>query len=399
MQTPPHKPYPWPWGHPSILHAEQPTEQFPPDSWLNITEWNEDEDEDFAPSSPHGSDYTGTSAISSTDSDYVEASDEEASDTNSQVSDTDSEMQAILADNRIWLRNDTAEPWEEKREDLPRKIALLVAAEQRAAAVYDPDEVLALITQFYQLLVDMGHWEPDELTYAPHTDPPVDVELALQLGYDEAVVALMQKLPYLRPNVARNENKYLLGRTSFANYTGEHDLREGRRPYPYTYIDGCGDLDPWLLPLMLPWREGWHLILDTKIGVVRAFACDGFYNPENIEFFRHDDPPEDPDNLSWRRVSIVPAAQYFTTLIQAYRSLERLPIINPDRNDPKETRYHRWKDWYAEQDKKQQTTLLQLYKECGWPDQWRRAEFLTKWSTSKHEMDVWARKKMRGEGA
>ncbi|KAF7306380.1 SWIM-type domain-containing protein [Mycena indigotica] len=222
-----------------------------------------------------------------------------------------------------------------------------------------------------------------------------NVTRALQLGYDEQVVQLMQKLPYLKWTVAHDEKKYILGRTAFVNYTNEEDLKEGRRPYPYCYMDNAVDLDPWLLPLMLPWRDGWLVLLDTRLGAIRAFAPDSFYRPEMVEFLRHGPRPTDPDQdpHSWRRVPTVPVMHYFNTLIRVYRSLERLPIINPDRNDPAETRYippHQ-DSWLSQKEWKLQSTLLDLYRECGWPDAWRRTEFLVKWRVKKAEIDAWAR--------
>ncbi|KAJ7818111.1 hypothetical protein B0H14DRAFT_3474090 [Mycena olivaceomarginata] len=40
----------------------------------------------------------------------------------------------------------------------------------------------------------------------------------------------------------------------------------------------------------------------------------------------------------------------------------------------------------------EQQTLLALYRECGWPDEWRRAEFVAKWDAQKEKItDKWRR--------
>lgn len=36
--------------------------------------------------------------------------------------------------------------------------------------------------------------------------------------------------------------------------------------------------------------------------------------------------------------------------------------------------------------------MLALYRECGWPDEWRRAEFVAKWDAQKEKItDKWRR--------
>jgi hypothetical protein len=35
--------------------------------------------------------------------------------------------------------------------------------------------------------------------------------------------------------------------------------------------------------------------------------------------------------------------------------------------------------------------LLTLYRECGWPDEWRRAEFIEKWQVKKRDIDARSR--------
>ena len=39
-----------------------------------------------------------------------------------------------------------------------------------------------MITQFYQLLVEMGHWEPEHIVYPPHA---INITFARELGFDE----------------------------------------------------------------------------------------------------------------------------------------------------------------------------------------------------------------------
>lgn len=321
----PYEPYPWPWGQPSILTEKKPCQA---NSWLN-TDLEEPDD--------------------GSDSDYEHSGrdDSDASDSES-MSDGDigtSELADIRTDAesgwRYW-RTRSQEKVDE-REDLPRQVAELVKAEQNAAAAYNPDEVVSLITQLYELLIAMGHWPKGSIQYPPHINPPVNEELAAQLGYAPAVISLMQQLPY---SVSNDEEDYILGRTRFANYTDDEDLREGRHPSPYQWIPDCPDLDPWLMPLMLPNREGWNVMLDTNLGVIRACSTERSPLHDTVEWRRHGEVT----NAEWteyRRAPLVPAARYLSEIIYAYRSLSRLPVINPDRNDPKEKQYPTHPSWCA----------------------------------------------------
>ncbi|KAJ7473999.1 hypothetical protein FB451DRAFT_1367044 [Mycena latifolia] len=320
------KPYPWPWRQPSILDSTVEENQRPANSWLDAD--LEEHDDDTS-----DSDYALSESSESGDSDKT-------SDSAPEESISDSELADIVADAEIgWPSWPTqAQQETEEREDFARRITELVKAEQKAAADYDPDEVVALVTELYELLVTMGQWPEGSLLYAPHTAPPVNEALAAKLGYDSAVISLMQKLPYVGPEANRYEDTPLISRTKLADYTREDDLREGRRPYPYRCYPDCPDLDPWLLPLALPGRDGWNVILDTRLGAVRAYETDGFPPEDTIEFRRHGEVPDgdaERERATWteyRRAPLVPAARYLSEVIYAYRSLARLPVIAAERS-------------------------------------------------------------------
>ncbi|KAJ7139476.1 hypothetical protein C8R44DRAFT_764578 [Mycena epipterygia] len=374
VEVRPYKPYPWPWGQPSILAEEEPLQT---NSWLNanLEEQDDASDSDYECSGSDDSDASDSEATSNDDIDASELAD----------------IMTDAASGWRYRRTPSREKVDERREDLARQVAELVKAEQDAAAAYNPDEVVSLITQFYELLIAMGHWPEGSIQYPPHTNPAVNEELAAQLGYAPAVISLMQQLPY---SVSNDEDDYILGRTRFANYTDDEDLREGRHPLPYQWIPDCPDLDPWLLPLMLPNREGWNVMLDTNLGVIRACSIENSPPHDTVEWRRHGEVPN-ADWTEYRRTPLVPAARYLSEIIYAYRSLSRLPVINADRNDPKEKRYSTPPSWYATQEREEQDALLTLYRECGWPDQWRREEFITKWETKKKEIGGRAREAMK----
>ncbi|KAJ7129166.1 hypothetical protein C8R44DRAFT_776066 [Mycena epipterygia] len=376
----PYRPYPWPWGQPSVLAEEEPRQAT---SWLDADLEDDEADSDYEGS---GSDDTTSDSEASSDDDIDD----------SELADIIAGCAATETGWRPYSPTDSQKKVEE-REDLPRQIATLVKAEQDTAAAYNPDEVVSLITQLYELLIAMGHWPEGSLRYPPHTDPPGNAELAAQLGYSPAAISLMHQLPYLVSKVNYDKDKYILGRTRFADYTHEEDVREGRHPYPYEYLDGCPDIDSWLLPLMLPDRDGWHVMLDTHLGAVRAYSSQGFTPQDTVEWRRHGEFPHgDWERAMWteyRRAPLVPAARYLSEIIYAYRSLSRLPVINAYSNDPKEKEpwYPSRSSWAVTQEQEEQDTLLALYQECGWPDQWRRADFVAKWEAEKKEIDRRAR--------
>ncbi|KAF7361900.1 SWIM-type domain-containing protein [Mycena venus] len=388
-----YRPYPWPWIQPSILTTAVEEERRETNYWLDADLGKDDNPDD-------------------SDSEYVPS---ESSDGDASTSDSEDQMSASTADEDIsdseltHIHTDAQAGWRssptpsmkvlEEEEKLARQIESLVKAEEDAAAAYNPDEVVSLITQLYELLVAMGHWPEGGIRYPPHTNPAVDEELAVQLGYAPAAVSLMHRLPYLTPEANGSDQFEIVARTRFADYTLERHLHEGRRPYPYLYLDGCPDIDPWLLPLMLPRRDGSNIMLDTRLGVVRAYNTEGGPQQDSIEYRRHGKVPDaERDQATWteyRRTALVPAARYFSEIIYAYRSLSRLPILNPDRNDPKEERHPSWPAWLANQDQEEQDTLLALYRECGWPHEWRRAEFMDKWEVKKKEISARAREAMQ----
>ncbi|KAF7360575.1 SWIM-type domain-containing protein [Mycena venus] len=392
--------YPWPWAYPSILVTiaedelrKAENERCQANYWLDASLEEEDDESDLS--------YSEDAPFEGLDmSSEGSASDESTSDHDS-ITDED-----ISKSELAFLRADAETGWPiefspspslkklEEEENLTLQIAQLIAAEEAAAAAYNADEVVSLITQFYEVLITMGHWPEGSLRYPPHTNPPIDEELAVRLGYAPAAISLMQRLPYLTSNINDRDEYAILRRTQLADYTCEEHLREGRHPYPYYCIDGCPNIDPWLLPFTLPSRDGLNVLLDTRMGVVRAYYTPGWPPQGTVEWKRHGDPfgsDQEEDRATqteYRRAPIVPTSRYFSDLVYAYRSLLRLPILDPYRNDPNEEPYPTPPAWEATLNRNEQQTLIALYRECGWPNEWRRAEFLAKWEVKKKKIEA-----------
>ncbi|KAJ6498015.1 hypothetical protein C8R47DRAFT_1112550 [Mycena vitilis] len=373
-----YQPHPWPWCQKSILTTTAQGQRFQANYWLDSDLGEDDDSGVYVP--PRGwRDEPTSDSDSASDDDYI----------------SETEIAEVNADAPTgrYPSPTPSQRANEEEEELARDVAELVKAEQDAAAAYDLEKVVSIITQFYELLISMGHWPEGSLRYAPHTDPPVNEVLAAQFGYAPSAISLMQRLPYVSPELCNNEKYHIVARTRYADYTREKDLQEGRRPYPYQYIDGCPDIDPWLLPFMLPNRDGSHVILDTSLGVVRAYCTESSPPWDTVESRRYG---WDLDaEVDYRRTPLVPALRYFSEIIYAYTSLSRLPITNPEQNDPKEKRYPT--RWLADQGRETRETLVTLYRECGWPDEWRRAEFCAKWEVQEKEIAARAREAMQKE--
>jgi hypothetical protein len=152
-----------------------------------------------------------------------------------------------------------------KEKELGGQLETLDWAEKVAASAYYPDEVVALLTEFYELLLEIAHWPLGVIQKAPHTEFAVNIELGKELGYGEAVLELMQKLPYVK-NEANQNDKRIIPDSFFYNYTNEMDLKKAKRHVGYDKYEA--PIDSWILPLAGPSnRDGWSVVLDTKLGM------------------------------------------------------------------------------------------------------------------------------------
>ncbi|MCJ1318119.1 hypothetical protein MMC15_003446 [Xylographa vitiligo] len=114
--------------------------------------------------------------------------------------------------------------WERLEQDITR----LEAAEAEPADTYDLNEIVALLTEFHELMVKMDHWPEGSIQQVLH-DPPVNVELGKEVAYESQVLELIQKLPCLTRHPER-DNNYITPETHWASYRQDKALREGRCP-------------------------------------------------------------------------------------------------------------------------------------------------------------------------
>lgn len=153
--------------------------------------------------------------------------------------------------------------------EFSEQIAALDAAEKEASASYNADEVVALLTEFYELLINLTHWT-GVVQKAPHTDCKVNIDLGRELGYNEDVLKLMQRLPYVSHD--NLSERPVVPDSRFYNYTKERDLKRAKKHVGYDQYGA--PIDSWILPIVGPVnREGWSIVLDMKLGMSCSQHC------------------------------------------------------------------------------------------------------------------------------
>ncbi|KAF2108344.1 hypothetical protein BDV96DRAFT_605711 [Lophiotrema nucula] len=255
--------------------------------------------------------------------------------------------------------------------------------------MYNPDGVASLIAGLFELMVAMAHrrWENNLVSHYPKT--VVDLDLARKLGYSDSALRVLARLPYLNTEQLNEDHNQIYRNSRFMRYTTEEDLCKGRRaPFASARSE---EIDEWILPLVYPVTgKGLSVILDTKLGVVRVWCQeDGPLEqiPEYNRGQRHH--PVLPTNLAfpnyshkYRYARCVPAAKYLKTLIRSFTDLQRTPNATP---------YYATGNTRLDQSAEilNYVTVVELYRKCGCPDAFDRAEFtgkLAKWREELHAL-------------
>ncbi|TGO82343.1 hypothetical protein BPOR_0855g00020 [Botrytis porri] len=152
-------------------------------------------------------------------------------------------------------------------------ITLLGQPEKRG--VYDQQEIVTLLTQYYELLAKMRYFPASYIKYAPH-DPPIDVDLAKSFDLEPQVIELLQALPYVEGY--SNEDEFILG-GSFANMRDLEVLMQSRDPGFASPEDGFDDengeyMRPWELCINGCGNHGAMMFLDTRNGHITMEGQD-----------------------------------------------------------------------------------------------------------------------------
>lgn len=146
----------------------------------------------------------------------------------------------------------------------------------------DPDvaarthqELILGLTKLFELLVKTRYISPEHVSYPPHQSPPVDGERLRRLGFDDNAIATAQVMPQLRHNIVwgwQEEGVDLAPNSKALNFLAVtengHELQDDIRDGNLSYLDGAGQLPPWILRLTngAPINSGVHLLLDARQG-------------------------------------------------------------------------------------------------------------------------------------
>ena len=129
---------------------------------------------------------------------------------------------------------------------------------------FNARETASLMTEFYELLSQMGQFPPATIKYPPHNHPPVNVKFAKSLGMAPQVVDLIQKLPYIE-----STGRIWLFEGIFADFREDEDLESSRDPFGvipdgWSYYSERGPyMRPWQVALNAVGNHGAVLLLDT----------------------------------------------------------------------------------------------------------------------------------------
>lgn len=270
MPKPELSPIHWPFQQPDILLALKQRQHGLELERLKTS--TSIRDVEFQDSDSAGTDYLPSEDSSHGDDEEINSSSDEAELLDPDVDER--EVQDLIRDieENGWPSSPTiSENERAEKNQFSEQIEILDNAEKEIAAMYDPDEVVALLTEFFELLVEIAHWPQGVVQKAPHRHPAVNVDLGKSLEYDEAVLELMQRLPYVGDGGNRSVRQ-IVPDSFFYNYTTERDLKRAKKHVGYDKYGAT--IDSWILPIVGPSnRDGWSIVLDTRLG--KSSAKDG----------------------------------------------------------------------------------------------------------------------------
>lgn len=178
--------------------------------------------------------------------------------------------------------------------------------------------------RIYDLLVDMQHipasWIKSPL-YDLHSRYD---EVCQLLGLTETAVLLIKSLPYIDRDRPSSLTAAIMPDTPAVNYADPSSLSSSRDPLNVRMMPGDTDyVDGWMIPLTLGYRQGTHLMLDTRTGMITEWQADHHVrlNPEDLAT----DPPLSLD-YRWRGQPTAPAREVLSKIFENLRSLRWTPV-------------------------------------------------------------------------
>ncbi|OHE94891.1 hypothetical protein CORC01_09810 [Colletotrichum orchidophilum] len=229
---------------------------------------------------------------------------------------------------------------------------------------YDQNELVSLIKRFYELLVEMAHFETEHIRWPPEplgwSDSELNVDSLRLLGRNETVIDLLRHIPYPRES----------GTEIHSWATAISYLREHWRPEEH---DKPGWHQKDLCMLGLAPYDGFtppNFICLTQDGstVGTWWAIDteqGCIYPQGGSYMLYGDAPPEADEKWWLNAKAVTFAEFFNKLTDDLTSLKLVPLPAAG-NFSVGVANHLGEDAQV---------MRNLYREYGWPEAFRREEF------------------------
>lgn len=252
-------------------------------------------------------------------------------------------------------------------------------------------EIASLITEWFDLLIDMRYIPASSLSFPPHNHLPLDLTQPARYGVSKDVVDLWQMIPYRHPDSDTNWNQGSDGGELLRGGEFLDDLRGGwgmNDTWFRTVVDpfyAIDNLDPDLAPrfraddadgrgwdhergpYMRPWyatlcnvgNHGSVMVLDTKTwGMWLIDQLGGSTDPvfEEVPGEHTLEGHHCTNEFDLRRYPSRPAVEFLKDVIGRFRTLKWIPggLYGPgEGSDEQHELYGNYR---------------LLYEECGWPD-------------------------------
>ncbi|GKT46630.1 uncharacterized protein ColSpa_06811 [Colletotrichum spaethianum] len=239
---------------------------------------------------------------------------------------------------------------------------------------YDRDALVLLVKRHYELLVDMGHLRPEALQAPPETgwpDAELNVDALRTLGRSEAVIDLLRHLPYPRAGPPGSDEATQDAMVYYETMVLSY-LRN--KWQPETASDPNWHKLPFAMLGLAPFDKPVpsHMISltheESEVGVIWLIDTErGCIYPQGDDNYLYDDAPAETEgDKPWLNAKALSFQTFFDKMLKEISSLKLVPAPAAGNigaaicaaKDP---------------DAK---AMKQLYREYGWPDAFRKDEFL-----------------------
>ncbi|KAH9891446.1 hypothetical protein F4778DRAFT_751613 [Xylariomycetidae sp. FL2044] len=247
-------------------------------------------------------------------------------------------------------------------------------------------EVADLMTEWYNLFIDMRYINAEDVAFPPHRHLPIDLTKPAALGLTKDVVDLYQMLPYYleQPNwnYGSDHGEFLMWGEFLKDMRGPDADWWKTAGDPFYAIE---DMSPWDSPsdsakdgpakdwddedgpYMRPWfatltdcgNHGSIMVLDTKTN--RMWFIDQLGGTNDPQLKQTSQSPRETQNMNdLEQYPSRPAPVFLRDMINRFKTLEWIP---GGLYEPREKYYGSFKA---------------LYKECGWPKKFNPLLFESK---------------------